>query len=129
VAGLSGEDLTDVYYFALLYHLGCTASADRQAKVAAGDDVTSRRWFSEAHYTDRGDLGVLFGAPLAAAILARSQLPDLPFAGAFVDAFVVMLASNQFDWLVLDWLVFCTLKPGFVVLPGYKDYAMHCRAS
>ena len=47
LAGLSGEDLTDVYYFALLYHLGCTASADRHAQVAAGDDVSSRRWFSE----------------------------------------------------------------------------------
>jgi len=130
---LSGEDVTDVYYFTLLYHLGCTASADRQAQVAAGDEVSSRRWFSEADYTDRGDLGVLFGAPLAAAIVARSQLPDLPFVGAFVNAFVVMLAFNHFDWLVLDWLVFCTLTPGFVVLPGtegmagYKDYAMHFR--
>jgi len=78
-------------------------------------------------------LGVLFGAPLAAAIVARSQVPDLTFAGSFVNAFVVMLAFNLFDWLVADWLVFCTLTPGFVVLPGtegmagYKDYALHFR--
>src|SRR5262249_28680081 len=72
--GLSGEDVIDVCYFALLYHLGCTASADRQAQVAAGDDVSSRRSFSEADYTD-----------------------------------------------------VCTLKPGFVVLRGYKDYAMRFR--
>ncbi len=48
LAGLDGELLTDVYYLALLYHLGCTAAADQQAQVAAGDDVSSRRWFSEA---------------------------------------------------------------------------------
>jgi HD-GYP domain-containing protein (c-di-GMP phosphodiesterase class II) len=69
-AGLSGEDLTDVYYFALLYHLGCTASADRQAQVAAGDDVSSRRWFSEADYTDRGEL-----LRLAATRVARDWGP------------------------------------------------------
>jgi hypothetical protein len=56
LAGLSGEDLSDVFYFALLYHLGCTASAERQAQVAAGDDVSSRRWFSEADYADRAEL-------------------------------------------------------------------------
>ena len=71
---MSGEDLTDVYYLALLYHLGCTASADRQAQVAAGDDVSSRRWFSEADYTDRGEflrlaatVSLEIGGPLARA--------------------------------------------------------------
>jgi HD-GYP domain-containing protein (c-di-GMP phosphodiesterase class II) len=70
LAGLKGEDLTDVYYFALLYHLGCTASADRQAQVSAGDDVSSRRWFSEADYTDRGEL-----LRLAATRVARDWGP------------------------------------------------------
>jgi len=75
LAGLSGEDLTDVYYFALLYHLGCTASADRQAQVAAGDDVSSRRWFSEADYTDRGELFRLAATRVARdwGPLARAQ--------------------------------------------------------
>jgi hypothetical protein len=50
-----------------------------------------------------------------------------------VNAFVVMIAFDLFDWLVVDWLVLCTLTPRFVVLPGtegvagYKDYAMHLR--
>lgn len=70
LAGLSGEDVTDVYYLALLYHLGCTASADRQGQVAAGDDVSSRRWFSEADYTDRGEL-----IRLAATRVARDWGP------------------------------------------------------
>jgi len=53
---LSGDDLTDACYFAVLYHLGSAATANRQARVAAGDDVSSRRWISEANYTDGGDL-------------------------------------------------------------------------
>jgi hypothetical protein len=78
-------------------------------------------------------LGLLFGAPLAAAIVAKLQQPDLSFAGAFANAFVVMLAFSLFDWLVIDWLVFCTLTPRFVVLlgtegmAGYRDYGMHSR--
>jgi len=78
-------------------------------------------------------LCLLFGTPLAATIGARLQLPGLSFAGAFVNAFMVMIAFDLFDWLVIDWLVFCTLTPRFVVLPGtegmagYKDYAMHFR--
>jgi hypothetical protein len=70
LAGLSGDDLTDVYYFGFLYHLGCTAAADSQARVGAGDDVSSRRWFSEADYTDRGQL-----LRLAATRVARDWGP------------------------------------------------------
>jgi hypothetical protein len=51
-------------------------------------------------------LTLLLGLSLAAAVLARLQLPGLTFAGGFANAFVVMLAFNDFDWLVLDWLVF-----------------------
>jgi hypothetical protein len=41
------------------------------------------------------------------------------------------VAFNLWDWLVLDWLVFCTLTPRNFVLPGteghpaYKDYVFH----
>jgi len=66
---LSGDDLTDAYYFAVLYHLGCTASANRHVQVAAGDDVSSRRWISEADYTDHGDL-----LPVAATRFDTAQL-------------------------------------------------------
>jgi HD-GYP domain-containing protein (c-di-GMP phosphodiesterase class II) len=70
LAGLSGDDLTDVYYLAFLYHLGCTAAADSQAKVGAGDDVSSRRWFGEADFTDRRQL-----IRLAATRVARDWGP------------------------------------------------------
>ena len=56
LTGLGGENLSDVYYLALLYHLGCTAGAESQGRVGGGDDVSSRRWFSEADYTNRPQL-------------------------------------------------------------------------
>lgn len=55
------------------------------------------------------------------------------FGALFVNAFVVASTFNVFDWLILDWLVFCTLTPRFVVIPGtegmpaYKDYTFHFR--
>ena len=48
-------------------------------------------------------------------------------------AFGVVFLFNLTDWLVLDWLIFCTITPEFAVLPGtagmsgYKDYGMHFR--
>ena len=51
----------------------------------------------------------------------------------FLNTFVVASAFNAFDLLVLDWLLFCTLRPRFIVLPGtegmpgYRDYFFHFR--
>lgn len=70
LAGLEGDDLSDVYFLALLYHLGCTAAADAQARVGGGDDVSSRRWFSEADYTNKPQL-----LRIAATRIAREWGP------------------------------------------------------
>ena len=51
--GLQGSDLSDVYYLALLYHLGCTVVAEEHGRVAGGDDGSLRRALSEPDYTDR----------------------------------------------------------------------------
>jgi hypothetical protein len=46
----------------------------------------------------------------------------------------VLLVFNAVDLLILDWLVFATLRPRIVVLPGtegaqgYGDYGFHFRA-
>ena len=75
----------------------------------------------------------LFAPALAAAVAAQLQAPHLSFAGGFLNAFAVLVAFNLFDWLVLDWIMFCTVTPRFVVLPGtegmagYRDYGMHFR--
>jgi hypothetical protein len=56
LAGWSGHDLSDVYYLALLYHVGCTGAVSIQSRMGAGDDVSVRRWFSEADFADRPEL-------------------------------------------------------------------------
>lgn len=55
------------------------------------------------------------------------------FFALWLYAFGIAFAFNLWDWLVLDWLVFCTITPKKFVLPGseghpaYKDYAFHFR--
>jgi HD-GYP domain-containing protein (c-di-GMP phosphodiesterase class II) len=50
--GLADSELSDVYYLALLYHLGCTGAAEEQGLVSGGDDGSVRRAFSEPDVTD-----------------------------------------------------------------------------
>jgi HD-GYP domain-containing protein (c-di-GMP phosphodiesterase class II) len=64
--GLTGAELSDVYYLALLAHLGCTAYAEEQAQVSAGQDVAMRRTFGDADYLDRLTLLRLTCSQLAA---------------------------------------------------------------
>ena len=58
---------------------------------------------------------------------------DLSFLTAFVHLFVMFSAFNILDWLVLDWLIVVTIRPGFIILPGtegmagYEDYGFHFR--
>ena len=77
---------------------------------------------------------VLFGGPFVSALTYKmSQGGDVPFLALFTHAFAVIWFFNIFDWLVLDWLIFCTITPRFVVIPGtegmpgYKQYAPHFR--
>ncbi len=45
--------------------------------------------------------------------------------------FSLMFSFNLVDFLILDWLLFCTITPKFMVLPGteghpgYKNYVFH----
>lgn len=77
---------------------------------------------------------LLFGTiTLSAFRLARIGDYE-PFFTVFFGTFIVLLVFNLVDLLILDWLVFTTLTPGFVVLPGtegargYSDYGFHFRA-
>src|SRR5947209_1623305 len=56
LAGWTAADVSDVYYLALLYHMGCTSAVAAQSRLGAGDDVSVRRWMSEADYADRPEL-------------------------------------------------------------------------
>ena len=76
---------------------------------------------------------LLFGVPLVSTILLKNHNPDYSYLSLAFNAFGVAFAFNLVDWLILDWLMFCTITPGFVVLPGsegasaYQDYWFHFR--
>jgi HD-GYP domain-containing protein (c-di-GMP phosphodiesterase class II) len=63
--GLSGQELTDVYYLALVSHLGCTAYAEEQGGVSGGDDGAMRHTFTEADFADNVQLARLAVTKLA----------------------------------------------------------------
>ncbi len=65
LAGWTGPDLSDVYYLALLYHVGCTGAVDAQSRMGGGDDVNVRHWLSEADFANRPDIMRISVAKLA----------------------------------------------------------------
>jgi len=86
-------------------------------------------------------LSLIFGIPFLLLLVAvpfwstytlRQQFTT-PFLGLLLNAFGVAFIFNLVDWLILDWLMFCTLTPAFIVIPGtqgmaaYKDYGYHFR--
>ena len=57
-----------------------------------------------------------------------------PFLVLFLHIFGVVFVFNLVDLLVLDWLIYCTITPRFVIIPGtegfagYKDVGHQVRA-
>src|SRR4029077_13878717 len=88
LAGWSEPDLSDVFYLALLYHIGCTGAVAAQSRLGAGYDIDVRHWMSEADYADPRELmriappkfaqngGPTPGAPAMAAFASAGR--DLP---------------------------------------------------
>ncbi|MFF9351509.1 hypothetical protein [Streptomyces sp. NPDC014734] len=80
------------------------------------------------------NLLVLVAVPVGGvlALHARADGP-LGFWPPFVLGTVGFLAVTLFDLLVLDWWLFCLVRPRFMVLPGtegmpeYRDFAFHVR--
>lgn len=54
--GIEGDPLSDVYYLALLHHLGCTGSALEEAMVAGGNDIRFRSAFMATDYASPANL-------------------------------------------------------------------------
>jgi hypothetical protein len=82
--------------------------------------------------------GILLGLPFLLILLVLPfvftfRLEQDSFLGLFLYAFGLTWAFNTWDWLVLDWLIFCKITPKFFIIPGseghpaYKDYAFHFR--
>ena len=79
-------------------------------------------------------LVLLLAIPLASTLTLKVQRGgDVSFLRLAANGFGVLSVFNLVDWLVLDWLLFCTITPQFVVIPGtagaagYRDYAFHFR--
>lgn len=87
LASLAESDVSDVYYLALLYHVGCTAAADAQERLVAGEGAGLGRWFSEADYADHEAL-----LRLAAPTAARNW--GIPGRELAVDRLVKRLAGS-----------------------------------
>ena len=74
---------------------------------------------------------VLILVPFVSTLSLKQQTSS--FVALLVNAFGVAFVFNLVDWLLLDWLMFCTITPKFVVIPGtegmsgYKDYGFHFR--
>ena len=72
---------------------------------------------------------VMFVYPLAVSWYYRPL--DASFSYFFTTIWALMLAFNLIDLVVIDWLLFCTVTPKFVVIegteghPGYKNYRFH----
>lgn len=79
---------------------------------------------------------VLAAVPFISTLtLNRQSGGGASFLQLFVNASGVVFVFNLVDLLLLDWLMFCTITPKFLVIPGtegmegYKDYYYHFKAS
>ena len=77
---------------------------------------------------------LLFAVPFISTLTLKHQTAGAAsFLQLLANAFGVLFIFNLVDWLLVDWLVLCTITPQFVVIPGtegaagYKDYAFHFR--
>jgi hypothetical protein len=74
---------------------------------------------------------LLLGPVLSTWDLVRSGAGAVTLPMACLHAFGIVFIFNLVDLLILDWLLFCTLTPRFMVVPGtqglagYKDYGHH----
>jgi len=67
---------------------------------------------------------LLLVVPLVSTLALKNQYQgEVPFYFLAIHAFGVMFIFNVFDWLILDWLLFCTITPGFLVIPGSENSA------
>lgn len=73
---------------------------------------------------------ILIGTLLAAGLIHYAAAP-VSFGTVLLHLWIICMAWNVVDLLVMDWLLFCTITPKSFILPGtegckgYKDYRFH----
>ncbi len=80
-------------------------------------------------------MALLVGIPVMSALgLEAEGAVDVSFGVLFAHIIGVLFVFFIVDLVVLDWLIYCTITPGRLVIPGteglagYKDYVHHLRA-
>jgi len=69
--------------------------------------------------------------PIIGLFTLRAEANYIPFIPALVYSITALIVFNIFDLIILDWLLFCTIQPRLMVLPGtegmpgYRDYRFH----
>ena len=81
-------------------------------------------------------LCIVVGVPLySSAKLRQRNDGELSFLTAFVHSALLLFFFAVWDLLVLDWLIFVTIQPDSIVIPGteglagYEDYWFHFEVS
>jgi hypothetical protein len=81
-------------------------------------------------------MGTVVGVTLwSNAKLRRQNGGDLSFLTAFAHSALLLFSFAAWDLLILDWLIFVTIQPDFIVIPGteglagYRDYWFHFEVS
>jgi hypothetical protein len=79
-------------------------------------------------------VGLPFGLVLIGLlILSIITLEEVNFLTVSVNSAIILILFNLVDLLIVDWLIFNTIQPRFIVLPGtegmagYRDYGFHFR--
>lgn len=79
-------------------------------------------------------LVVVVAIPLYSVWLVKRELGEIAYGISFTVIFGEYFLMSMFDLIVLDWLMFYTWTPKFLVLPGtegfagYKDFRLHLKA-
>lgn len=69
--------------------------------------------------------------PLIGLFALHAEIKSVSFLPALVFSSIALLVFNTFDLIILDWLLFCTIRPRAMTLPGtegmagYRDYGFH----
>ena len=79
-------------------------------------------------------VGLPFGLILIVLlIISIITLDEVTFVTVFVNTAVILTMFNLVDLLLIDWLIFNTIQPRFIILPGtegmvgYGAYGFHFR--
>jgi pimeloyl-ACP methyl ester carboxylesterase len=83
---------------------------------------------------------LLFGVVIGVVLYSNAKLRQqnggkLSFWAAFANSALIFFYFAVWDLLILDWLIFVTIQPSFIVIPGteglagYKDYWFHFKVS